>query len=97
MLTPASRADRNRLSLFQQRRKVSQHFVGEAFVSLSLDAHERNVFVAMSIRQAHRPLHLRVDRIARREIIFGSDKISNRQPAALRRGRDVPLIHPLPR
>jgi hypothetical protein len=53
-------------SVLDQRRKVSQHLVSEAFVSLSFHARERNVFVAMRIRHAHRFLHLRVDRIAGR-------------------------------
>jgi hypothetical protein len=64
-------------------------------VSLSLDVLERNVFVAMSIRQAHRPLHLRVDRIGHSaKIIFGANKISDWQRRTLRRGLDVPFIHP---
>src|SRR6266550_9490565 len=49
----------------------------------------------MSIRETHRPLHLRVDRIAHSaKVIFGANKISDWQPGTLRRGRNVPLFHP---
>jgi hypothetical protein len=81
--------------VLRQRREVGEHLFGEPFVTLTFQAHKRNILVAMGLSEAHRLLHLRVDRVSGyAERVFRADKICDRQVDTLVCSGDVSLVNP---